>query len=160
MHQLTISTLSPEQSQLLHPLLRQQLEEELSLFQRPSLLTHLHTSDQTIQRLIDFWCGESSVHILVAMQNEIILGFIAAQLKNDIYNNQDVLSGEVLALYVSQDHRQQGLGTKMLEQAELWFKQSGAYAVNVSWLLGNDPSRSLYQKFGFEAVYCTGRKLL
>ncbi|MFL0799523.1 MAG: GNAT family N-acetyltransferase [Agarilytica sp.] len=141
-------------------LLRQQLEEEKTLFEQPSLLTHLHTSDETIQRLVDHWQVEPSVSVFVAVCNQSIWAFLAAQLKNDIYNNQDVISGEVLAVFVSPSQRKKGLGTALLSHAESWFKANKAYAVNVSWLKGNDPSSSLYKKFGFEPVYSTGRKIL
>ncbi len=159
MDQIIISQLSSLHAKAVHHLLRQQLEEELVLFQRPTLLTHLKTSDETIQRLIDFWCNESSVSVFVAVKGEHVLGFISAQIKNDIYNNQDVLSGEILALYVAKEQRHKGLGTEMLTCAESWLLEQGVYAINVSWLMGNDPSRGLYKKFGFEPVYSTGRKL-
>ncbi len=141
-------------------LLRQQLEEELALFEKPSLLTHLHTSDETIQRLVNFWQNEPNLSVFVVTCNGSVCAFLAGQLKNDIYNNQDVVSGEVLAVFVSKACRNKGLGTSLLNHAQSWFKEREAYAVNVSWLQGNDPSSSLYQKFGFEPVYTTGRKIL
>ncbi len=141
-------------------LLRQQLEEELALFEKPRLLTHLHTSDETIQRLVDFWQTEPNLSVFVVINNGSVCAFLAGQLKNDIYNNQDVVSGEVLAVFVSKACRKQGLGTSLLNHAQSWFKAHDAYAVNVSWLQGNDPSSSLYRKFGFEPVYTTGRKIL
>lgn len=159
MNQFIITPLSALHYKAVHRLLRQQLEEELVLFQRPTLLTHLQTSDETIQRLIDFWCEESTVKVLVALEGESVQGFISAQIKNDLYNNQDVLSGEILALYVAKEQRNKGLGTEMLKRAESWLLEQDVYAINVSWLMGNDPSCALYKKFGFEAVYSTGRKL-
>ncbi|MFL0802675.1 MAG: GNAT family N-acetyltransferase [Agarilytica sp.] len=141
-------------------LLRQQLEEELALFEKPSLLTHLHTSDETIQRLVDYWQAEPNVSVFVVTRNHHVCAFLAGQLKNDIYNNQDVVSGEVLAVFVAKAYRNQGLGTSLLDHAQSWFKAHDAYSVNVSWLKGNDPSGSLYRKFGFEPVYTTGRKIL
>lgn len=160
MNQFIISPLSALHHKSVHHLLRQQLEEELVLFQRPTLLTHLQTSDETIQRLIDFWCNKSSVKVLIAMTGDRVQGFISAQIKNDIYNNQDVLSGEVLALYVAKEQRNKGLGTQLLTDAESWLLEQGVYAINVSWLVGNDPSSGLYKKFGFEPVYTTGRKMM
>ncbi len=141
-------------------LLRQQLEEELALFEKPNLLTHLHTSDDTIKRLVSHWEAEPNVSVFVVTTIGRVCAFLSGQLKNDIYNNRDVVSGEVLAVFVAKAYRKQGYGTALLGQAQSWFKTRGAHAVNVSWLNGNDPSSALYRKFGFEPVYTTGRKIL
>lgn len=141
-------------------LLRQQLEEELALFEKPYLLTHFKTSDDTIARLAQFWESEANIEVFCVTADKQIEGFVAAQLKPDIYNDQDVISGEILAIYVAKNHRGKGLGSALLKQAEKWFSHHSAYSINVSWLNGNRASQKLYENFGFAPVYTTGRKIL
>ena len=163
MSEFTIHAFHNTHTSALHALLRAQLEEERALFYKPSLLTHDVTSDETITRLLDFWQENPAIAIFVATDNSSsakAYAFIAAQIKNDIYNNEDVLSGEILAVYVAENSRNCGVGQALLNRAEEWFTQNGVYAVNVSWLHGNAASQALYQRLGFEPVYATGRKRL
>ncbi len=160
MPELIITPLRACHTPALHTLLRAQLEEERALFYKPSLLTHEHTSDDTIRRVIAFWQEHSAIAVFVAENDIGAYGFIAAQIKNDIYNNQDVLSGEILAVYVSEQQRKRGVGRGLIAHAETWFRQNAVHAVNVSWLEGNDASQALYASFGFEPVHRTARKPL
>ncbi len=141
-------------------LLRQQLEEELALFDRPLLLTHYQTSDETIDRLIRFWETEPHIQVFCAVIDGKVKGFISVETKPDFYNNRDVISGEVVAVYVAKEYRGRGVGTKLLQYSQEWFTFQNVHSINVSWLIGNEASGNMYKKFGFSPVYCTGRKLL
>ncbi|MFL0809206.1 MAG: GNAT family N-acetyltransferase [Agarilytica sp.] len=145
----------------LRTLLRNQLNEELELFSMPSLLNHLHTSDATIDRLIAHWQQADSIRTWLALdENKIYLGFVCAQLKPDLFNDKDVVTGEVVAVYVSETYRKLGIASRLFKSAENWMQTQNAHALNVSWLKGNQASESLYKKFGVEEIMRSGRKLL
>jgi len=143
----------------LRGLLRVQLQEELALFERSQLLNHLHTSDATLNRMINYWQQEKNIRVWLAKEGQRVIGFSAGQLKADIYNNCDVITGELLAIYVEVDFRNNGVGNLLMTKAEQWMLQHGAHAANVSWLEGNSASQALYQKKGYTPVYVTGRKI-
>lgn len=143
----------------LRGLLSVQLQEELTLFDNPTLLNHLHTSEATLNRMIDFWQHEKNIQVWLAKVGPHVIGFSAGQLKPDIYNNCDVITGEILAIYVEVNSRHKGVGTLLMTKAEQWMQQCGAHAANVSWLEGNSASQALYRTKGYTPVYATGRKI-
>jgi ribosomal protein S18 acetylase RimI-like enzyme len=55
----------------------------------------------------------------------------------------------VFLLYVSPDHRQQGIGSALMHQAEVWAKQRGDRQIGLQVFCHNQPALNLYQKLGY-----------
>lgn len=57
--------------------------------------------------------------------------------------------GEVLELFVDEDYRGQGIGTKMLKMMEDYFKEKKCDSIWISVFAPNNSAHALYKKFGF-----------
>jgi RimJ/RimL family protein N-acetyltransferase len=55
-----------------------------------------------------------------------------------------------LGLMVAASHRRQGVGTKLLEQAVVWARDSRVRKLELHVFPWNEPALALYESFGFE----------
>jgi len=53
-------------------------------------------------------------------------------------------------LYVSPEHRRQGIGSALMHQAENWAKARGDCQIGLQVFQQNQPALGLYQKLGFQ----------
>jgi ribosomal protein S18 acetylase RimI-like enzyme len=56
----------------------------------------------------------------------------------------------IFLLYVSPDHRHQGIGSALMNQAEFWAKQRGDRQIGLQVFSHNQPALNLYQKLGYQ----------
>lgn len=79
-------------------------------------------------------------------------------------NAVDQVDGERIAhiflLYVAPAHRKQGLGSVLIQQAELWAKQRGDRKISLQVFSNNTPALHLYQKLGYQTYSLSMHKLL
>lgn len=92
----------------------------------------------------------SDYKTLLALAGEEVTGMIGMS-KNYFYEH----NGEyirILVMVVNQTHRNEGIGRRLLQEAEDWAKEIGANAIVLN--SGNRPERmgayAFYQKMGFE----------
>ena len=57
--------------------------------------------------------------------------------------------GEVVDLFIEEDYRRQGIGTKMLQMMEDYFKEKGCDSMWVQVFAPNEKAHNTYKKFGF-----------
>jgi len=76
---------------------------------------------------------------------EVIVGFAHAELGGDD-------EGYVLRLYVHPDHRNRGLGRRLLERTRDDLFAHGAERINAMVLAANEPGNAFYRSLGFEKV--------
>jgi len=66
----------------------------------------------------------------------------------------DQVSGQqyphIFLLYVSPEHRRQGIGSALMHQAENWAKARGDCQIGLQVFQQNQPALGLYQKLGFQ----------
>lgn len=55
----------------------------------------------------------------------------------------------VFLLYVSPDHRRQGIGSALMQQVETWAKERGNHQIGLQVFQQNLPARHLYEKLGY-----------
>jgi len=55
----------------------------------------------------------------------------------------------IFLLYVIPEHRRQGIGTVLMQQAETWAKARGDRQISLQVFQANQPAVDLYQKLGF-----------
>ena len=56
----------------------------------------------------------------------------------------------VLVLYVSPEHRRQGIATALLNQAQTWARARGDYQIGLQVFADNPGAIALYQKLGYQ----------
>jgi len=66
-------------------------------------------------------------------------------------NDRDI--GEIDSLYVEEDHRQAGIGKKLMERAIQWLDEQGAEKKRVLVVAGNEPLIEYYSQFGFQPLH-------
>jgi ribosomal protein S18 acetylase RimI-like enzyme len=69
-------------------------------------------------------------------------------------NGIDQVSGDryahIFLLYVKPEHRRQGLGTALMQQAQTWARQRGDRQIGLHVFCHNQPAIALYQHLGFQ----------
>jgi ribosomal protein S18 acetylase RimI-like enzyme len=71
-------------------------------------------------------------------------------LGNAIDQHQGDRHSYVLMLYVSPDHRRQGLATALLRQAQEWARARGDRQIGLQVFADNPAAIALYEKLGFQ----------
>lgn len=160
MKDIEVRYLGSANSAELIDLLSHQSREEVQMFAAPHLLNHQEAEEAIVLQLIEHWLETQSICIIGAFEQQQLVGFISAQIRPDIFNSAPILAGEILAVYVRQEVRKQGLGRLLITNVHQWFAENRVAIANVSWLLGNAASQRLYESFGYAPMYVTGRKLL
>ena len=75
-----------------------------------------------------------------------VVGYVVA----DRTPNHGEPTGHVKDIAVAAEHRGEGVGTKLLQQALTRLAQEGVASVKLEVRESNDSARSLYRRFGFE----------
>ncbi len=89
--------------------------------------------------------------IYVALNTDGIVGFVAGILQ-ERKNRLDVidsLGGRVTELYVDSAYRGQGIGTRLMQHIEAYFRTKGCDVIQVEVFAPNLPARRLYENFGY-----------
>ena len=92
--------------------------------------------------------------VLVAENQNEIVGFVAGGIVQ--YDEVDKtcyacpLKGEVFELVVSEKHRRLGVGQKLIEEMECYFKSKGCECVELDVFAYNETALSFYNKNGYE----------
>ncbi len=56
----------------------------------------------------------------------------------------------IFLLYVSPEHRRQGIGSALMQQVENWAKERGDRQIGLQVFHHNQPARRLYEKLGYQ----------
>lgn len=86
--------------------------------------------------------------VRVAVVDDAVVGFVTFELETGRYE-QDVDRGAVTDLYVVPDHRDAGLGGRLLDAAESALNAAGAEAVALEAMADNDAARRFYERRGY-----------
>jgi len=99
-------------------------------------------------RSISQVCDAEDVEVIVAEENEKIIGFAAVKLHPD-----DFL-GEIYMIGVDPDHQRKGLGSALTDASLKIIKRSGLSLamVETGGDPGHEPARKTYEKMGFELL--------
>lgn len=90
----------------------------------------------------------ASDRLLVARRDELC-GFVMFAVEHGEFE-QDVDRGIVENLYVDPTHRNEEIGTSLLEAAETALERKGVDAITLSVMAGNADARRLYRRHGYE----------
>lgn len=88
--------------------------------------------------------------VLVAREAETIVGFVMFGPESERYE-QDVSRGIVRNIVVHPDHRNDGIGAKLLSEAESALRENDFDVVSLSALADNEAARRFYVREGYES---------
>jgi GNAT superfamily N-acetyltransferase len=96
-------------------------------------------------------CAAANGVVYVAIQDEALVGFVAVLAEEPFegLDNPPGTYGLVSDIVVLGSHRGQGIGRKLLEQAEAFVRAVGARELRIGVLSGNQNARRLYLNAGF-----------
>ena len=115
------------------------------LEQRHGLVNGKPWIEQMVQAVATH-LAEPDVTTFVAEQESKLVGYAAAQIKNDC---EECDLGIVSYNAVDPDYRGRGIGTTLVQQVIDFLKSQGARVLVVWTLEGGEPANKLYQGLGF-----------
>ena len=90
-------------------------------------------------------------YFLIAEMEEKVVGFVMYKKgKADYFDTNIVDFGEVLELFVDPDFRKKGIGEKLVNEVEKFFKEEGLAYLKLEASSRNDNAIKFYQEHGFE----------
>jgi ribosomal protein S18 acetylase RimI-like enzyme len=97
--------------------------------------------------LDQYWSEETPVWFVVAENAQSVgclwMGSGHEQITGDRYTH-------IFLIYIAPAHRRQGLGRRLLLQAEEWAQARGDHALGLQVFVENSIAQSLYQKMGYQ----------
>ncbi len=109
--------------------------------------------DAELKKIREDISSKEGIFYLALSGNEIA-GFVTAvihrQTPEDLLGTIPTNIGRVTNLYVSALNRQKGLGTTLLEKAEVYVRSKGCDVIKVEVFAPNTPARNFYAKLGYE----------
>jgi len=87
--------------------------------------------------------------ILVAENNKRVISYCLASILSQPPEFGSKLYGSIKELLVTDTHRGQGIGEKMVREIEQWFRSEGIYRIEVGVAAPNKIAASFWQKMGY-----------
>lgn len=90
--------------------------------------------------------------IFLALENSEVIGVIVGVINNDNVNNYDFKApkrGRIVDLVVSENYQDMGIGSRLLERMEDYFKSVQCSGVLLDVFAYNEKAYSLYKKHGY-----------
>ncbi len=91
--------------------------------------------------------------ILVYEDNGKVVGFVLLQEKTrpdfDFFVNSGASCCYIMDIIVTQNHRNKGFGTALMNAAKEWAKERNCIFINLDVLVNNPGAIKLYEKLGF-----------
>ena len=104
------------------------------------------TSAEMESRLISI-LNDPRYKTLVALNNDKICGMIGTVSASSYLHND--LSGRIIALVVSKELRQRGIGARLIATAEKNFIQRGSTRVTLTTRFDREEAHQFYEKVGY-----------
>lgn len=90
-----------------------------------------------------------AAELLVAVDDETLLGFVMFAVETGEYA-QETIRGILRNIYVVPEHRNQGVGTALLEAAESRLIDRGVDCLTLEVMADNDAARRFYRRHGYD----------
>ena len=87
--------------------------------------------------------------VLVAEERETIVSYCLAIITTQPPEFNGKLYGSIKELLVTDSHRGQGIGEKMVHELEQWFRNKGIHRIEVGVAASNDKAAAFWQKMGY-----------
>lgn len=91
---------------------------------------------------------QPSYQILVAKKEEVTVGFIALHVYDELHLPGPV--GRITSFCVKETFRGTGIGTTLLDAAEVFFKENGCYKIEVTSNLRRSQTHLYYLHHGYQ----------
>ena len=100
-------------------------------------------------------------YVILAEANEKIVGYLAGSIyRDETYSYYEGLTAEVDNMFILEEYRKFGIGSKLMNSFFDWAKENGAKRALVTASIGNESTIKFYEKHGFEKLNITLKKNL
>jgi ribosomal protein S18 acetylase RimI-like enzyme len=104
------------------------------------------TSQMEVLRRINIFT-EPGYKLLVAKENETVLGFIALHIYHQIHHGGPI--GRITSFCVDEKVRGKGIGSALLDEAEKYFAEHGCIKIEVTSNKRRDQTHEYYLRHGY-----------
>lgn len=95
-------------------------------------------------------CSPPAGHLLVAESGRAIVGFVSIEIVTKLHPDEEQAPyAYVSDLVVLPQHRGRGVGTALLERAEVCARNAGVSVLRIAVFVKNQEAARLYRRFGF-----------
>lgn len=104
---------------------------------------------------------ENQFVLVAELEKEGVIGYLAGSIyKDDTFSYYDGKTAELENMFICEQFRKFGIGSKLVDFFINWCKANNAKRVFVTATLGNDNTINFYRKNGFKDLNITLRKEL
>lgn len=98
-------------------------------------------------------------YVVIAEVDKKVVGYLAGSIyRDETYSYYEGLTAEVDNMYILEDYRKFGIGSKLMRSFFDWAIGSGAKRALVTASIANTNTIKFYEKHGFKALNITLRK--
>lgn len=106
--------------------------------------------DKVFEKYIKKAIINDSPNILVARDNDKMIGFITFDIEENNYIDTNIKKfGEIIEIFVKKEYRKKGVGTKLIQKAEKFFINQEIKDVKIASSSFNDNASKFYDKNGY-----------
>ena len=105
------------------------------------------TSSRQMERRLTSVLGDASYRTFVACDGDAVVGVLGTRV-GPMYEIDDPY-GQIMAMVVSETHRRQGVGVRLVEAAESHFIERGAAVSIVTSANRRADAHAFYEKYGY-----------
>ena len=99
--------------------------------------------------------------VIIAEVDKNPVGYLAGSIyEDDTYSYYEGVTAELENMFIDEDYRHFGIGSKLVNSFFDWCKQKSAKRIFVTATLGNDNTIAFYRKHGFKDLNITLEKQL
>ncbi len=114
-----------------------------------AVLDSMAYSEERVKRRKGFFLSNPTLRCFIALQGNKIIGFVDAGASRDPFLGK----GEVLAIYLLNEYKRQGIGKALWTAATDYLKQQQLVPYIVWGLKDNLPARKFYEKMGGQLIH-------
>jgi GNAT superfamily N-acetyltransferase len=106
--------------------------------------------DRLLGLLRDVWADQERQAVFVAVEGQVIVGFVRVGLHRD-----GPLPAHIETLFVADEHRGAGVARALVQAAERWCLDHGADEVGVEFIARNEPAQHACERLGYRPFLAT-----
>ncbi len=151
-----ISTYTPEDLDAVHQLITE-LHDDLKVLEPDIIASGAEVATSYTDYILEK--GETNRGIIyLAKKDDQAIGLVAMRVEKD--KDEEIEYLFISDLIVTKNERNSGTGSKLLQRAEEYAKETGIHHLKVAALTENHGARNLYSKLGFRDYAVTLYKKL
>ncbi len=139
------------------------LHREMIATNRPEILPFFETkknAEQLSKEFITRQIRSKNGAILIAKDDDRIVGYANLMIKEYIPLFQIEHTGEIIALFVDEEYRGKHISSLLFKESKAWFKQKHISHITLNVFPDNDHAKKIYEHWGFHCFSYDMRRVI